>query len=198
MNTPEEEILVSAFQVFVEKGFENATMQEIAERAGIKRTVLNYYFRSKKLLYHQIAKTLMRQALPQMLKVLNGDLPFEEKISSFVNNYIELALTNPFMPLFIINELNSLGIKFVENLLEGEKPTIEPFITQVNTEIKEGRISPIEPIQLFMHIISLCAFPVLAKPMIMLVTQKNENEFKGLLKSRKMEVTRMILKSIKP
>ncbi|MFM7021065.1 MAG: TetR family transcriptional regulator, partial [Aquirufa sp.] len=31
MNTPEEEILVSAFQVFVEKGFENATMQEIAE-----------------------------------------------------------------------------------------------------------------------------------------------------------------------
>ncbi len=198
MNTPEEEILVSAFQVFVEKGFENATMQEIAERAGIKRTVLNYYFRSKKLLYHQIAKTLMRQALPQMLKVLNGDLPFEEKISSFVNNYIELGLKNPFMPLFIINELNSLGIKFVENLLDGEKPTIEPFITQVNTEIKEGRISPIEPIQLFMHIISLCAFPVLAKPMIMLVTQKNENEFKELLKSRKMEVTRMILKSIKP
>ncbi|MEY2793661.1 MAG: hypothetical protein RJA76_1653 [Bacteroidota bacterium] len=198
MNTPEEEILVSAFQVFVEKGFENATMQEIAERAGIKRTVLNYYFRSKKLLYHQIAKTLMRQALPQMLKVLNGDLPFEEKIASFVNNYIELGLKNPFMPLFIINELNSLGIKFVENLLDGEKPTIEPFITQVNTEIKEGRISPIEPIQLFMHIISLCAFPVLAKPMIMLVTQKNENEFKELLKSRKMEVTRMILKSIKP
>ncbi len=198
MNTPEEEILVSAFQVFVEKGFDNATMQEIAERAGIKRTVLNYYFRSKKLLYHQIAKTLMRQALPQMLKVLNGDLPFEEKIASFVNNYIELGLKNPFMPLFIINELNSLGIKFVENLLDGEKPTIEPFITQVNTEIKEGRISPIEPIQLFMHIISLCAFPVLAKPMIMLVTQKNENEFKELLKSRKMEVTRMILKSIKP
>ncbi len=198
MNTPEEEILVSAFQVFVEKGFDNATMQEIAERAGIKRTVLNYYFRSKKLLYHQIAKTLMRQALPQMLKVLNSDLPFEEKIASFVNNYIELGLKNPFMPLFIINELNSLGIKFVENLLDGEKPTIEPFITQVNTEIKEGRISPIEPIQLFMHIISLCAFPVLAKPMIMLVTQKNENEFKELLKSRKMEVTRMILKSIKP
>ena len=127
MESPEEEILVSAFQVFVEKGFENATMQEIAERAGIKRTVLNYYFRSKKLLYHQIAKTLMRQALPQMLKILNSDLAFEDKIESFVKNYIELGLKNPYMPLFIINELNSLGIKFVENLLDGDKPTIEPL-----------------------------------------------------------------------
>ena len=198
MESPEEEILVSAFQVFVEKGFENATMQEIAERAGIKRTVLNYYFRSKKLLYHQIAKTLMRQALPQMLKILNSDLAFEDKIASFVKNYIELGLKNPYMPLFIINELNSLGIKFVENLLDGDKPTIEPFLKQVHAEIKAGRITPIEPIQLFMHIISLCAFPVLAKPMIMLVTQTNEKKFKDLLETRKTEVTRLILRSIKP
>jgi hypothetical protein len=49
-----------------------------------------------------------------------------------------------------------------------------------------------------MHIISLCAFPVLAKPMIMLVTQTNEKEFKDLLETRKTEVTRLILRSIKP
>ena len=140
----------------------------------------------------------MRQALPQMLKILNSDLAFEDKIESFVKNYIELGLKNPYMPLFIINELNSLGIKFVENLLDGDKPTIEPFLTQVNAEIKAGRITPIEPIQLFMHIISLCAFPVLAKPMIMLVTQTNENKFKDLLETRKTEVTRLILRSIKP
>jgi hypothetical protein len=68
----------------------------------------------------------------------------------------------------------------------------------VETEIKAGRITPIEPIQLFMHIISLCAFPVLAKPMIMLVAQKNEKEFKQLLEMRKTEVTRLIIKSLKP
>jgi TetR/AcrR family transcriptional regulator len=195
---PEEEILVSAFQVFVEKGFENATMQEIAERAGIKRTVLNYYFRSKKLLYHHIAKTLMRQALPQMLKILNSDLPLELKVFSFVENYMALASKNPFLPLFIINELNSLGIDFVENLLDGEKPTIEPFLNHINAEIKQGKIIPIDPIQLFIHIISLCAFPVLAKPMIMLVTQKNDTEFKELLENRKKEVTRLILSSLQP
>ena len=55
--TVEEQILIAAFNVFVAKGFESTKMQDIADDAGIKRTVLNYYFRSKDLLYIKIAKT---------------------------------------------------------------------------------------------------------------------------------------------
>ena len=194
--TIEEQILVAAYNVFIEKGYENSKMQDIADRAGIKRTVLNYYFRSKELLYHNIAKTILRQAMPSMLKVLNSDLEFEIKIEKFVDSYLLLITKNPFMPLFIINEINNLGASFVEKLLEGNLPNIDTFIFQVQQDIKKGKIVNIEPIQVFIHIISLCAFPILAKPMIMLITGKNEAEFQLILEERKTEITRMILKGL--
>lgn len=194
----EEQILVAAFNVFVEKGFENAKMQDIANQAGIKRTVLNYYFRSKELLYQKIAKTILRQALPNMLKILNSDLSFEQKIKDFVENYIDLWLKNPFMPLFIINELNHLGSAFIEKMLDGVKPDIDIFLEHVKDEMDKGNIVKINPIQVPLHIISLCAFPIIGKPMVMLITNSNEKLYIEIIQERKAEITRLVLKGLKP
>lgn len=194
----EEQILVAAFNVFVEKGFENAKMQDIANQAGIKRTVLNYYFRSKELLYQKIAKTILRQALPNMLKILNSDLSFEQKIKDFVENYIDLGLKNPFMPLFIINELNHLGSAFIEKMLDGVKPDIDIFLEHVKDEMDKGNIVKINPIQVLLHIISLCAFPIIGKPMVMLITNSNEKLYIEIIQERKAEITRLVLKGLKP
>ena len=194
----EEQILVAAFNVFVEKGFENAKMQDIANQAGIKRTVLNYYFRSKELLYQKIAKTILRQALPNMLKILNSYLSFEQKIKDFVENYIDLGLKNPFMPLFIINELNHLGSAFIEKMLDGVKPDIDIFLEHVKDEMDKGNIVKINPIQVPLHIISLCAFPIIGKPIVMLITNSNEKLYIEIIQERKAEITRLVLKGLKP
>lgn len=194
----EEQILVAAFNVFVEKGFENTKMQDIAHQAGINRTVLNYYFRTKELLYQKIAKTIIRQALPNMLKILNSDLPFEQKIEDFVENYIDLAVKNPFMPLFIINELNNLGSDFIEKLLDGLKPDLNNFIEHVTHEMELGKIVKINPIQVPLHIISLCAFPVLGKPMVKLIINADEKQYNQIIQERKTEIVRFVLKGLKP
>ncbi|HEU4496723.1 MAG TPA: TetR/AcrR family transcriptional regulator [Flavobacterium sp.] len=194
----EEQILVAAFNVFVEKGFENTKMQDIADQAGIKRTVLNYYFRTKELLYKKIAKTILKQALPNMLKILNSDLPFEQKIEEFVENYINLGLKNPHMPLFIINELNHLGPAFIEEMLDGKKPEINTFIEHVKDEMKKGNIIAINPVQVPLHIVSLCAFPIIGKPMVKLITNSDEKQYNELIQERKKEVVRFVLKGLKP
>lgn len=198
VETIEEQILVAAFNVFVEKGFENAKMQDIADQAGIKRTVLNYYFRSKELLYQKIAKTILRQALPNMLKILNSDLAFEQKVKDFVEHYIDLGVKNPFMPLFIINELNHLGSDFIEKMLDGLKPNISNFIDHVKDEMNKGNIIDMNPVHVPLHIISLCAFPILGKPMVMLITNSNENQYQKIIQERKSEVVRFVLKGLKP
>lgn len=194
----EEQILEAAFNVFVEKGFENAKMQDIADEAGIKRTVLNYYFRSKDLLYQKIAKTIMKKALPHILMILNSDMPFEAKIKAYVENYIDIGMKNPFLPAFIINELNSLGPQFVTKILEGQRPNIEPFIEQVKSEIEKGNIIKTNPVQILIHVVSLCAFPLIAKPLVKLMTSISEDEYKQLMEERKTEVTALVLKGIKP
>ncbi|WP_297332961.1 TetR/AcrR family transcriptional regulator [Flavobacterium sp.] len=197
-DTIEDQILVAAFQVFVEKGFENAKMQDIAAVVGIKRTVLNYYFRSKELLYHKIAKTVISQTLPVILKTLNSDLPVNEKIEAFVSVYINTGLKNPFLPLFIVNELNSLGDKFIDIVFEGHSPNVEPFLAQLEAEMEKGKIIRMKPIQILIHIFSLCAFPLIARPMIKILTHCNNDEYLLLIEERKKEVVRFVLKGITP
>lgn len=46
----EQAILEAARKVFVEKGFDGARMQEIADEAGINKALLHYYYRSKEKL----------------------------------------------------------------------------------------------------------------------------------------------------
>ena len=50
----EEVIFDAAEEVFIEKGFEGARMQEIAEKAGINKALLHYYYRTKEKLFKAI------------------------------------------------------------------------------------------------------------------------------------------------
>ena len=47
----EQRILDAAREVFSKSGLKGARMVEIAEKAGINRAMLNYYFRTKQKLY---------------------------------------------------------------------------------------------------------------------------------------------------
>ena len=60
----EDKIISSAKRVFLEKGFEKAKMQEIADTAGISRTALNYYFRTKDNLFYSIVNQIFDGLLP--------------------------------------------------------------------------------------------------------------------------------------
>jgi len=53
LNT-EQQILQSAEELFLEKGFSNTSTTEIAKRAGCNQALVHYYFRTKENLFQQI------------------------------------------------------------------------------------------------------------------------------------------------
>jgi AcrR family transcriptional regulator len=54
-----KEILEKALDVFVEEGFEDTTLQKIADRCGITRTTLYLYFKNKKEIFNYSIKLLL-------------------------------------------------------------------------------------------------------------------------------------------
>lgn len=106
--TTEGLIFDAALQVFQRKGLAGARMQEIADEAGINKSMLHYYFRSKELLFKEVFLLSFKQFIASVVPVLNQEIPWEEKIPLLVEHYILSIQKNPDLPIFIINELRLL------------------------------------------------------------------------------------------
>lgn len=201
MNSEEEntelEILKAAKEVFQEKGMAGSRMQEIADKARINKSMLHYYYRSKQLLFEAVFKNAFRLLAPQLNKVLNDDSELFDKIRNFTNNYIAFVMAHPYLPNFVIQELNK-NPDFVERLRsEKDFPTIEKFKIQVEDAITRGIIKPVEAEQLFINIISLNIFPFIAAPLIQGLINTGGKEYSKIMERRKIEVADFIINSIR-
>ena len=75
----EEQILEAAKSVFQSKGMDGARMQEIADKAGINKAMLHYYYRSKQLLFEAVFNNAFSLLAPQLNAILNDDSSIEDK-----------------------------------------------------------------------------------------------------------------------
>ena len=192
----EVQIMEAAKNVFQFKGMDGARMQEIADKAGINKAMLHYYYRSKQLLFEAVFNNAFSLLAPQLNAILNDDSSIEDKIKNFTSNYISFIVKHPYLPNFIIQELNR-NQDFILKLKDKGFPNIEKFKKQVNEDVAKGLIKPISAEQLFINIMALNIFPFVAKPLIMAFTNSDDKNYKLLMEDRKTEVANFIINSIK-
>lgn len=193
----EGQILEAAKEVFQKKGMEGARMQQIADEAGINKAMLHYYYRSKQLLFEAVFRNAFALLAPQLNKILNDDSSIEEKVKNFTSNYITFISKHPYLPNFIIQELNR-NPNFFEKIKQNAAfPSLEKFKGQVSAEVEAGILKPTDGEQLFINILSLNIFPFLATPLIKGFTNLDDMGFKQLMERRKTAVSDFIINSIK-
>lgn len=197
-DSTEQKIFDAAHEVFTQKGMDGAKMQEIADRAGINKALLHYYYRSKEKLYETVAKAVLGKAVPVIRQMFEGNQPMEEKIRYFIDFYISIIARNPYIPLFIISEINKHPDRFFETIFPQELPKPEVFFQQVREEAAAGRIRPVNSKHLIVNIISLCVFPFVGKPMLRLVLGMSPAETRIFMEERKEEVTSFVLAALRP
>ena len=201
MNMPkrstEELILEAAQAVFLEKGLAGARMQEIADRAGINKALLHYYFRSKEKLSALIIERAIGVVLPRVMAVLDTDMELFDKIRLVVDTYLTFVSRNSFLPLFIVNEVNRNPQFFFRTVVEKERTHLDKFRRQVEEAVAQGRIHPISPAQLFMNVMSLVIFPFMGKPIIQVGLGLSDEDFKREMEHRRTEVTEFVIRAIR-
>ncbi len=196
-NNTESIILDAAKGIFERKGMAAARMQEIADEAGINKSMLHYYYRSKQLLFEAVFKSAFSLLAPQLNEIINADTSIFEKIRNFSSNYTAFVLKHPYLPNFIIQELNR-NPDFVKKLVaERNFPNILKFKQQVNEKVEEGVIRPIKAEQLFINIISLNIFPFIGAPLLKGFVDVNDDTYKQLMEDRKTEIADFIINAIK-
>jgi len=201
MNT-EEKILHAAREVFEQKGMTGARMQEIADKAEINKALLHYYYRTKDKLFEKVFDVAFSLFIPKVKDMMSGEEPIFTKIEFFVENYIQLLHKHPYIPGFVINELNRnpqiLVKTFEKNVGLQKDDIIKNLDEQLQKEVEKGIIKPISAQNLMTNVVSLCIFPIVAKPVLKgIMFNNDEQEYKAFLNQRKDFVKEYLINSIK-
>src|ERR1700761_5241380 len=102
LNTTENQIFEAALKVFQKKGLAGARMQEIADEAGINKSMLHYYFRSKEQLFAEVFMRSFKRFVGGNYPILNAQNTWEEKIPLIIDNYATVLANNPHLAMFVI------------------------------------------------------------------------------------------------
>ncbi len=193
----EEKILTAARRIFENKGMSGARMQEIADEAKINKSLLHYYYRSKQKLFEAVFKSAFNTLSPQINTILSSDESICKKITDFTYNYTTFMVKHPYLPNFVLQELNR-NPEFVTELISSKNlPGMKKFRNQIKDAVEEGKIRNIAAEQLFINILSLNIFPFVSTPLLKGFLEVSDKGFKEILEKRKTEVAEFIIQSIK-
>lgn len=193
----EGKIFDAATEVFIEKGMDGTRMQDIADRAGINKSLLHYYYRTKERLFNAVFEKVARQMISRFAPVFDEHLSLEEKIRFFFNEHIELLRSNPRLPGFILNEVNRHPERFrvlMENInVAGVWETLE---RQHHDEFVKYQISREAFPQLMTSIASLTIFPFAARGLISVILEKWGIGFEDYIEKRKTFAADLMVRAI--
>jgi AcrR family transcriptional regulator len=193
----EQKILEAAKQVFFDKGMDGARMQDIADKAGINKAMLHYYFRSKEKLFETIFADNFNHFFPKLTSILESDNNFSGKIEMICAEYINQIQSMPYLPIFILHEVNRRPEIFLRKIWSNYPPPVKPFFRAVEIAVRKKEIKPVDPLQLMMNIVSLCIFPFAARPIFQQATGISKKQFDVMMEERKRTIPQMIIQSIK-
>lgn len=183
----ELQIKEKAKMLFFQEGYLNATVQEIADYAGVKRTSVNYYFRNKENLFSIVYLELineMRQALDNIYK---ATLSFEEKVDQLIDFFFQHRLQFPYLEVFNIQESNTFKHNLANTSLIDPMPLehLDVFLAEIELAMKNGIIKQYHPVNFLMNIISMISFPIIMKPIFKRIYTLDDVEYSELLLERK-------------
>jgi TetR/AcrR family transcriptional regulator len=139
-----ETILDAALAVFSAHGFRGATLDQIAEVAGLSKPNLLYYFPSKEAMHSALLADLLDVWL-QPLRDLDPEGDPVEEILTYVRRKLEMSRDMPRESRLFANEILQ-GAPRVEGALTGDLATlVDEKALVIEGWIAEGRIAAVHP-----------------------------------------------------
>jgi TetR/AcrR family transcriptional regulator len=193
----EEKIFESATEIFLLKGMDGARMQDIANHAGINKSLLHYYYRTKDHLFNAVFEKIAGHMFSRFAPVLDENLSLEEKIRFFFREHISFMQRNPRLPSFILNEFNRNPerIKKLIQSIDINKiwTTLEK---QHKDELLKYNITSETIPQLMTSIAAMSVFPFAAKVIISGILEKQGYDFDQYIEGRKKYAADFVIKAI--
>jgi TetR/AcrR family transcriptional regulator len=197
----EQKILQAAREIFLEKGKDGARMQEIADRAGINKALLHYYFRSKDRLFSQVFVIEVKSMFATIFESISSETDFYTFLDKFIRTYLTTISPRRNLLQFILWESEKIKIEFTQSILEESKKRgfkENPLVDLTRKAITNKQIKEIDTINFVLSLLGMCIFPVIGAPIIEKMFHNLKINNPAFLNKRAGEILELIWNGIGP
>jgi len=116
------QIIQATEKLFAEKGYEGASVRDIAQNAGMNVAMVSYYFGSKEKLLEAIFSYRISLSKHQLENLLDDkQLTSTQKIEQLIDNYVDKILLNPHFHRISIQTSRAREMKDITQLIHENK-----------------------------------------------------------------------------
>lgn len=144
-------ILDAALDVFSAHGFRGATLDQIAEAAGLSKPNMLYYFPSKDEIFISLLNQLMETWLDPLVEMDAAGEPLQE-ILAYVRRKLDLARDLPRESRLFAHEIQQGAPHMAPYLTADLKPLFDEKCAVIAGWVASGRIAPVDPQHLIFSI----------------------------------------------
>lgn len=170
-----EKILQAAEQEFAQHGYKGATIQSIAERAGLPKSNVLYYFSNKTLMYSAMFDDILARWNRVFSDIRPEDDP-AEALSTFIRTKVEMSRRYPLASRLFAMEIIQGAPFLMEHLRTNMRKWVRGRAEVMQQWIDDGRMAPVDPVQLIFLIWSSTQHYADFQVQILMVENKAEYE----------------------
>ena len=144
-------ITEAALEVFATEGYRGATIERIAERCGMSKTNLLYYFPNKDEIYRTVLAQTLEGWLDPFIEI-SPDADPEDALGNYIAEKVALSLDRPEASRLFANEIHR-GAPLIHDFLKTElKNLVDEKAAVIRQWIDSGELAPVDPYHLIFMI----------------------------------------------
>ena len=161
-------VLEAAEALFAERGFDATRLEDIAERVGIRRASIVYYFKDKRELYDAVLGSVFGGLRDQVEAALASQAPLPERIEAAVGAWVDYVGVRPSIARIVLREAADATPERSTALLQHTRPYAELIQREIfeRADYRETKLAPIDPVHLASAVAGATVFFVAAMPVL--------------------------------
>ena len=158
-------IITHAKSLFSEKGYAQASMDELAQRCGLNKAMVFYYFKNKKGLYEAVMREILVEIQQAIMEENKKHSKPEEELEGFIRTYARYACAHPYLPSLLLRELSDSGAVLPEMLFSSMRQLFALFTDILRRGEAKGCFHDAVPMILYFMVIGTLNLMVTTKPL---------------------------------
>jgi TetR/AcrR family transcriptional regulator len=147
-----EQLLGVAEELFAAKGFAGVRTHEIAERAGVNKALIYYYFESKEKLLREVLQKILFELISLSQEILSQKLSPAEVLERFYRGFFYYVARHKNFSRLSTMDLGSEG-GYLRTMFENFfRPLFERGVTFIDRAVERGELKPVNARQLLVTI----------------------------------------------